>query len=39
MVVRRVPIRDAWNSPSAIARVVAHVRERTGVEVSIPWLE
>lgn len=32
-------IRDAWNSAGAIARLVRHVRERAGVDVSIPWRE
>jgi aminoglycoside phosphotransferase (APT) family kinase protein len=30
-------IRDAWNSPTAVTRLVSHVRDRTGLEVSIPW--
>lgn len=38
MVVRGEEIRDAWNSRSAIDRVVRHVRTRTGVGVSIPWV-
>ena len=38
-VVRGESIRDAWNSPGSINRVIAHVRERTGLEVSIPWPE
>lgn len=38
-VVRGEPIRDAWNSRGAIDRVVRHVRQRTGLDVSIPWPE
>jgi len=36
-VVRGVPIRDAWNSEAAVARLVALVLARTRLEVSIPW--
>ncbi len=38
-VVRKEPIRDAWNSTAGVARVIAHVREHTGLDVSIPWPE
>lgn len=36
-VVRGEPIRDAWNSDIGVARIIAHVRAHTGLDVSIPW--
>jgi hypothetical protein len=37
-MVRGDVIRDAWNSPQAVARVIEHFLRLTGIEVAFPRL-